>query len=186
MIATIEATRHFYKLPISQAEADDVFNILNEAYQTNGITHDMVGTRQRKITESNALVSNLLRRNLNYTVQLLGKIFNKHHATIIHYTKLHNEVLMADNKYQKLYNKLEEEINLNKKQNMYLTVLNFESGRVFQYQFQHMSRIDKADVDSEQWEEFITDEDHNLSSCQWMVHEQGQVIRDLKHVKDLG
>tara|TARA_R100000458_G_C8239061_1_gene218623 strand:+ start:328 stop:900 length:573 start_codon:yes stop_codon:yes gene_type:complete len=185
MIATIEATKHFKDLPISQGEKDNVFNILNEAYQFNGITLDMVGTRQRKITECNALVSNLLRRNLDYTVQLIGKMFNKHHSTIIHYTKLHNEVLMADNKYHKLYNRLEEEINLNKKKNMYLTVLNFETGRVFQYQFQHMSRVERDNVDSEQWEDFIIDEGHHLDSCQWMVHEQGQVIRDLKHYKDL-
>ena len=178
MIATIEATKHFHKLPISQGEKDNVFNILNEVYQYNGITHDMIGTRQRKITECNALVSNLLRRNLDYTVQLIGKIFKKHHSTIIHYTKLHDEVLMSDNKYYKLYNKLEEEINLNKKQNMYLTVLNFETGRVYQYQFTHMSRLDKQDIDSEQWEDFIDSEGHHLDSCQWMVHEQGQVIRD--------
>ena len=145
----------------------------------------MIGTRQRRIIETNALVSNLLRRNLNYTVQMVGKMFNKHHSTIIHYTKLHDEVLMANNKYIKLYNRLEEEVKLTKKKNMYLTVLNFEDGRIYQYQFQHMSKVDKANVDSEQWEEFITDEGHNLSSCEWMVHEKGQVIRDLKHHKDL-
>ena len=185
MIAAIKATKHFNDLPISKAEADNVFNILNEVYQYNGVTHDMVGTRQRRIIECNALVCNLLRLNLDYTVQTLGKIFNKHHATIIHYTKLHNEVLMANNKYLKLYNKLAEEINLNKKQNMYLTVLDYETGRVYQYQFQHMSQVDVSNVDEEQWQDFITSEGHKLSFCQWMVHNKGQVIRDLKHHENL-
>jgi|21_taG_2_1085346.scaffolds.fasta_scaffold11514_3 hypothetical protein len=184
--AVVKATDHFKDLPISEEERHSAYFLFNQAYNNNSITVDMLDTRQRRLIETNALISNLLRRNFNITVELLGKMFKKHHATILHYTKLHDQVLMADNKYFQLYRKLDEEVKLTKKQNMYLTVLNFETGRVFQYQFQHMSRVDKEDVDSEQWEEFIIDEGHRLDSCQWMVHEQGQVIRDVKHHKDLG
>jgi hypothetical protein len=43
----------------------------------------------------------------------------------------------------------------------YITVLDFEAGRVFQYEVH---------------EEYLTDKGHNLSNCEWMVHLDPQVI----------
>ena len=48
----------------------------------------------------------------------------------------------------------------------YITVLDFEVGRVFQY------KIENKDGN---YERFITDEGHNLSNCEWMVHEKGHI-----------
>ncbi len=51
----------------------------------------------------------------------------------------------------------------------YLTILNFGSGTVHQYE------IDNS-VDD--FEEFIVDEGFSLSVVQWMVHNKGEVIKE--------
>jgi hypothetical protein len=50
----------------------------------------------------------------------------------------------------------------------YITVLDFEAGRVFQYEVY----LDQ----NEEHEEYLTDKGHNLSNCEWMVHLDPQVI----------
>ena len=56
----------------------------------------------------------------------------------------------------------------------YLTVLDFEVGRVFRY------KLEKPLIDEEDgfcpYEEFINDKGHWVSNCQWMVHDIAQVI----------
>ena len=54
----------------------------------------------------------------------------------------------------------------------YITVLDFEVGRVYQYEM-----IGKGwNPDSESIEDFISSVGHRLKDCEWMVHEDGQVI----------
>ena len=52
----------------------------------------------------------------------------------------------------------------------YITVLDFEVGRVFQY------KVEEWNIDNESCEEFLTNKGHNLGNCEWMVHETAQVI----------
>ena len=56
------------------------------------------------------------------------------------------------------------------KEMKYITVLDFEVSRVFQY------KIEDWDVDNESCEDFITKNGHRLSNCEWMVHENPQMI----------
>ena len=53
----------------------------------------------------------------------------------------------------------------------YITVLDFESGRVYQYDMQTSDYIRHKDE-----EEFLTNKGHNLSNCEWMSHKNPQVI----------
>ena len=46
----------------------------------------------------------------------------------------------------------------------YITVLDFETGRVSQY------KSEMCD-----FEEFISQQGHNLSNCQWMVHDNPEI-----------
>lgn len=48
-----------------------------------------------------------------------------------------------------------------------ITVLDFEAGRVFQYE------LSDGVVD---YEEFLSNKGHNMSNCEWMVHENPQII----------
>ena len=63
----------------------------------------------------------------------------------------------------------------------YITVLDFEIGRVFQYKIgvndvEGSEHFKEWNPDSESCEEFISSKGHNLSNCEWMVHETAQVI----------
>jgi hypothetical protein len=62
----------------------------------------------------------------------------------------------------------------------YITVLDFEIGRVFQY------KVKSSDFgphlleyyDSDDYEKFITDKGHRLSNCEWMVHDIAGIIKN--------
>ena len=51
----------------------------------------------------------------------------------------------------------------------YITVLDFEAGRVFQYEIDFFPDVNVA-------EEYLSKLGHNLSNCEWMSHENPQVI----------
>ena len=50
----------------------------------------------------------------------------------------------------------------------YITVLDFEAGRVFQYEIY----LDQ----NEEYEEYLTDKGHNLANCEWMIHSNNKII----------
>ena len=54
----------------------------------------------------------------------------------------------------------------------YITVLDFEIGKVFQYEMMGKG----WNPDSESIEDFLSSVGHRLKDCEWMVHEDGQVI----------
>ena len=53
----------------------------------------------------------------------------------------------------------------------YITVLDFEVGKVFQY------NIEEWGIDAESCEDFISNKGHRLNNCEWMVHEDGTIYR---------
>lgn len=59
----------------------------------------------------------------------------------------------------------------------YITVLDFETGKVFQYNLDY-SELEKYtnEIQFEDYEEFLGDKGHNLANCEWMVHKNPQVI----------
>ena len=62
----------------------------------------------------------------------------------------------------------------------YITILDFEAGRVFQYDLSKFDDdymfIDENTPQHEELEGIIVDQGHNLSNCEWMVHKNPQVI----------
>ena len=53
----------------------------------------------------------------------------------------------------------------------YITVLDFEIGKVFQYKLP--KRRPFEDIG---YEKFITDKGHRLNNCEWMVHDSNEII----------
>jgi hypothetical protein len=58
----------------------------------------------------------------------------------------------------------------------YITVLDFEDGRIYQYDIGFQVNKLGWNPDSESCEGYLVNKGHNLSNCEWMVHEDGQVI----------
>jgi hypothetical protein len=57
----------------------------------------------------------------------------------------------------------------------HITVLDFEVGRVFQYKISDQ-RLTAWNPEEESCEDYLTSKGHNLTNCEWMVHETAQVI----------
>ena len=52
----------------------------------------------------------------------------------------------------------------------YITVLDFEVGRVFQY------KVKDRFINNGDYEEFISNKGHRLNNCEWMAHKNGDII----------
>ena len=57
----------------------------------------------------------------------------------------------------------------------YITVLDFEAGRVFQYEV-YLDQNEEIVSIYDAHEEYLTDKGHNLSNCEWMVHSNDKII----------
>ena len=56
----------------------------------------------------------------------------------------------------------------------YITVLNFETGRVYQYKVYDVDQV----WEGSDYENYLTEEGHNLSKCEWMVHSDNKIITE--------
>ena len=56
-----------------------------------------------------------------------------------------------------------------------LTVLDFEDGRVYQYDIE----TDNEDMQCEDFEKIMLNQGHNLDNCEWMSHADGK-IKEIK------
>ena len=54
-----------------------------------------------------------------------------------------------------------------------ITVLDFETGKVYQYE---VMRQEGWNPDSESIEDFLNSVGHNVNNCEWMVHSDHQVV----------
>lgn len=61
---------------------------------------------------------------------------------------------------------------------MYITVLDFEEGRVHQYNVNSYFQPCDEYPDAEQIEDFLRGEGHRLQNCEWMSHADGEIITD--------
>jgi hypothetical protein len=57
----------------------------------------------------------------------------------------------------------------------YITVLDFEDGKVYQYEISAWGNGD-WNPDSESIEQYLTSKGHNLSNIEWMVHSDNKII----------
>mgnify|MGYP006908249033 CR=1 FL=1 len=55
-----------------------------------------------------------------------------------------------------------------------LTVLDFECGRVYQYELENADE----NMQAEDFEKIIGDQGHNLKDCEWMSHSDPRVFTE--------
>ena len=58
----------------------------------------------------------------------------------------------------------------------YITVLDFEAGKVFQYEISAWGNTNNWNPDSESCEEYLASKGHNLKNINWMVHSDDEII----------
>jgi hypothetical protein len=54
---------------------------------------------------------------------------------------------------------------------MYITVLNFVDGRVYQHS------VEPGSITDEDYETFLDHEGYKLNSIEWMLHEDNEIIK---------
>ena len=57
----------------------------------------------------------------------------------------------------------------------YITVLNFETGKVYQYKISAWNNPSDWNPDFESIEEYLTSKGHNLNNCEWMCHKTNTI-----------
>ena len=63
-----------------------------------------------------------------------------------------------------------------------ITVLDFEVGKVFQYKIRRdPGQVNDWNPNYESCEEFLTSCSHNLQNCEWMTHDDEEVIKTWKN-----
>jgi len=61
---------------------------------------------------------------------------------------------------------------------MYITVLDFEEGRVHQYYVNTYDCVNEEYPTTQLIEDFLVGEGHYLQNCEWMSHADGEIIKD--------
>ena len=61
---------------------------------------------------------------------------------------------------------------------MYITVLDFTEGRVFQYNINTYDCVNEEYPTSELIEDFLVGEGHRMNDCEWMSHADGEIITE--------
>jgi len=57
----------------------------------------------------------------------------------------------------------------------YITVLDFEDGKVYQYTLKVLYRNSDGVVDHE---EYLANKGHNMKNCEWMLHSNNEIIKE--------
>ncbi len=93
-------------LNIREEEKDIISELITKAYIYNDISFELLNTRKRSVVDTHCVLATIIRDYFKLPLETVGKILDKHHATIIHYSKLYEEVLCLEDRSKKLYDKL--------------------------------------------------------------------------------
>ena len=64
--------------------------------------------------------------------------------------------------------------------NKYITILDFEEGKVYQYSISNEEYFKGDFLDFCPYETFLESKGHRVNNCEWMIHEEGGVQFDVQ------
>ena len=106
-LAMSKATYHLDSLNLNKDDLKIIKNLFSFAYERKCVYPSDIGKRYRHVVEANASISILIDKHFPFTLNFIGKIMRKHHATIVHYKKLHKTCLSYDKEYLRLIKNLD-------------------------------------------------------------------------------
>ena len=84
-----------------------VKSLFRKAYKDFSIKTSDIGTRKRVFIEVNATIAFVIREHYrSLSLQSIGNLFGKNHATIIHYIEVYENILCMLPQYRKLHENL--------------------------------------------------------------------------------
>lgn len=96
-------TSRVERIDMSKKDREVVLDIIKALYEFREISINIVDTRNRYLVDTNVAIASCIRNNLSLPFQLIGKIFNKHHASIVHYCGNHDNLYTYDRNYKEMY-----------------------------------------------------------------------------------
>jgi len=105
------ASQRVHSLSILSSNKDIIIELFKKAYIHNDIELSHIGTRKRKFVETQAIIISVIYEYFKITLNQLGYIIGKHHATTLHYVNLYEDVLCSNDKNRILYELLADYIN---------------------------------------------------------------------------
>lgn len=92
---------------IDKNKHSTIKSLFRTAYKDFSITNKHLGTRRREFIEVNATLAFVIREQYrSLSLQSIGNLFGKNHATIIHYIEVYENILCGLAQYRKLHEKL--------------------------------------------------------------------------------
>ena len=88
-----------------------VLDALDKAVQEvfgNNLEHFFVPSHKREICDVRMMTLKIFRDETNYPYQAIGRIFGKHHATVIHNVRWAEEYIKTDKKFAHDYKLLQK------------------------------------------------------------------------------
>tara|TARA_Y100000401_G_scaffold1971_1_gene1435 strand:+ start:2461 stop:2976 length:516 start_codon:yes stop_codon:yes gene_type:complete len=106
--------RRLDKLYLKPHVHDTIQTLIKEAYIYNNITPEFLGTRKRKLVDTNSVIAKLIRQYFKLGYADLGILFGKNHATVIHYISHYEDCLCLEDDWKNFHDYLCEVIHSTK------------------------------------------------------------------------
>lgn len=92
----IDAMYDFMNIAHEPTEINQIINLINEYFSVNCISNN----RNGQVVKARQLAIHFIKLYLNLSITSIGKIFNKHHATILHSLNTVNNRSITNKKYR--------------------------------------------------------------------------------------
>jgi hypothetical protein len=119
----------------------DEVNIITDAIESvTGVTYQQIlsKNRQRYIVDARKFLVNVLRKHVNFTCYQAGKVIDKDHTTVVHYTKVHKNH-MQEPEYRRMFGAIS---------GIFLIQKNVRDDERLQEQFKDLQRRTKTLLES--------------------------------------
>jgi len=102
-----DITNRVDEVRLTSLNKDIIKKMIKFAYLQTGIEVKDLGTRKRKFVDTNTvLVVTILEGFRDMKLEALGRVFDKHHATIMHYKQSYYNAVCLDKEFSNLYKDL--------------------------------------------------------------------------------
>jgi len=83
-----------------------ILEIVKTAFTYKGVEYKYIESRRREIVDAKIIVCKVLYEFFKLSFAGIGSVFNKNHATVIHYIKMYNNTLIHNKEDVVLFNRL--------------------------------------------------------------------------------
>tara|TARA_R110001606_G_scaffold3606_1_gene16116 strand:+ start:52 stop:573 length:522 start_codon:yes stop_codon:yes gene_type:complete len=99
-------SQNIASLNTSDRNKDLILEIVKTAFTYKGVEYKYIESRRREIVDAKIIVCKVLYEFFKLSFAGIGSVFNKNHATVIHYIKMYNNTLIHNKEDVVLFNRL--------------------------------------------------------------------------------